>query len=201
MFFMPELGNCTLPPLILHPFANPEDAPMLLDATRASLMQHKFIQPTRTPEAIVDAILNGRYREMRWLYFIGRDIVRWIEQCLEVAQTHNEWNQPEVNFQAFAALLTDNPPDAVKAKLLQWGVFDYKRVFQRALGLNSVFAEFPPLELVTDVFVREYHSFSDNIFACRQKLNAYRPLDPEKLQFDIYTSGEYLKILESGFDN
>jgi hypothetical protein len=196
---MPEFDTVTLPPLILHPFATPHDAPTLLEATRASLMQHNLLPCTMGTELITDTILRGRYCEMRWLYFIGRDIVRWIEQCLEFTHLHAGLNEPRVNFQAFAHFLTECPPPGVKDKLLHWGVFDFRRVFGRALGLNSVFTEFPPIDLITEEFVREYYSFSDNLFACRQKLNAYSFLDPQKLRFEIYTSREYLKILESGF--
>jgi hypothetical protein len=199
MSCMPESDAVTLPPLILHPFAGPEDAPTLLDATRASLMRHDLIPPTMGKDMLMDTILRGRYCEMRWLYFIGRDIARWIDQCLEFARMYEELSESELNFQAFAAFLTERPPASVKAKLLHWGVFDFRKVFARALGLNSVFSEFPPAGLITEEFVRKYYSYSDTLFSCRQKLESYMQLDPAKLRFEIYTSGEYMKILEQGF--
>jgi hypothetical protein len=196
---MPELESITLPPLILHPFATPEDAPMLLDATRAKLMKHNLIPRTQDSGTIPYTILRGRYCEMRWLYFIGRDIARWIGQCLDFSEAYDQLSGPKVNYQAFAAFLTENPPASVKEKLLKWGVFDFRKVFARALGLNSVFSEFPSVAMITEEFVRDYYSYSDTIFACRQGLQSYLPLDPQKHRFEIYTSGEYMKILEQGF--
>ena len=104
-----------------------------------------------------------------------------------------------MNYQAFAAFLTENPPSRVKEKLLKWGVFDFRRVFARALGLNSVFTEFPSAGMIAEEFIREYYAYSDTIFACRQRLQSYLPLDPRQHRFEIYTSGEYMKILEQGF--
>jgi hypothetical protein len=199
MRIMPESESISLPPLILHPFATPADAPMLLDATRANLMRHSLIPRTLDSDTIPDAVLRGRYCEMRWLYYIGRDIARWISQCLDFSVAHDELSGPRVNYQAFAAFLTENPPAPVKEKLLKWGVFDFRRVFARALGLNSVFSEFPSVGMITEEFVREYYSYSDTIFTCRQRLQSYLPLDPRKHHFEIYTSAEYMKILEQDF--
>lgn len=200
MSSMSELRTWTLPPLILHPFSTPEDTSTLLDATKANLMQHKLIPSTGMgEEKIADSILRGRYCEMRWLYFIGRDVVRWIDQCLDFVQSHEDLKQPQLNYQSFAAFLTENPPASAQEKLKKWGVFDYRRVFSRALGLNAIFAEFPNARLMTEEFIREYFSYSDHLFACRQKSSAYLALDSQQLKFDIYTSGEYMRILESGF--
>jgi hypothetical protein len=190
----------TLPPLVLHPFALPGDSAALLDATKAVLRQHMPGSGGADETGISDRVLAGRYREMRWLFFIGRDVVRWIEQCLDYARRHEDLNRGDINFQAFATLITDNAPPAVRKKLQDWGVFDYRRIFSRALGLNAVFADFPPIGMVAELFIREYYRYLDSLFACRQKLEPHWQLDPEQVGFEVFTSDEYLKILESGLD-
>jgi hypothetical protein len=31
-------------------------------------------------------LLTGRYAEMRMLFYLGKDVFRWIDQCVEWAQ-------------------------------------------------------------------------------------------------------------------
>ena len=70
------------------------------------------------------------------LYYVGKDLARWIEQCLEFAE-RNQAALPEgICFQSFAGLLIQDAPTGVQAKLRKWGVADYKSIFSRALGLQ-----------------------------------------------------------------
>jgi hypothetical protein len=188
-----------LPPLILHPFSRATDAQKLAGSAQGNMMRQD-LPPHRNsnPEVLRDEVLDSRYREIRWLYYIGKDIVRWIDQCLEFARTQDELNHPDLHFQSFAELLTENPPQSVRVKLHKWGVFDFKKVFSRAIGINTLFAQFPAYGLLSEEFLRNYYRYSDCSFVCRQDSCHYLKLDASRVQFDIYTSGEYSSILERG---
>ena len=74
----------TLPPLILHPFAEAGGQDKLKESQRASLMLQGLLPPGETTEEDLDrALLDGRYSEILMLFYVGKDLVRWIEQCLE----------------------------------------------------------------------------------------------------------------------
>jgi hypothetical protein len=73
-----------LPPLILHPFSSPEDTSVLMESSRASLALQGFLPRDETPAQDLDRqLLRGRYAELRMLYYIGKDVSRWTEQCAE----------------------------------------------------------------------------------------------------------------------
>ena len=101
--------------------------------------------------------------------------------------------------QSFADFLVTNPPEAVRTKLRGWGVFDYKSIFSRAIGLNSVFCEPPDETQVSDEFIRNYFRFADHMFACRQQMQSFTQLSVENFHFEIYASGEYSRILEKSW--
>src|ERR1700735_5163818 len=74
----------SLPHLILHPFAQAGAPDKLEESSRASLMlQGMLPSGDRTPEDLDLALLQGRYSEILMLFYVGKDLVRWIEQCLE----------------------------------------------------------------------------------------------------------------------
>jgi len=189
-----------LPPLVLHPFSHPEDALKLLECSRASLMLQDLIpKDGRTDDELRAALLAGRYCEMRMLFYIGRDLSRWIDQCLEAVRQDETLTEAGIRFQSFAALLTGELPKRVEERLRGWGVFDYRRMFGRALGLNGVFAEFPEQAALSEDFVAEYQGYADALFARRQQLCPFPALDPDRLDLSLYTSSEYSAILEQGF--
>src|SRR5215813_4545851 len=76
-------GVWELPPLILHPFNERISASVLLDNSKAALMLSGLI-PNEDDEADLSRrLLAGRYGEIRMLYFLGKDVFRWLEQCLD----------------------------------------------------------------------------------------------------------------------
>src|SRR5271163_5199102 len=79
----------TLPPLILHPFADAGGPDKLVESSRASLMLQGLL-PTgeRSTEDLDLSLLEGRYCEIRMLFYVGKDLVRWIDQCLERSEEH-----------------------------------------------------------------------------------------------------------------
>jgi hypothetical protein len=187
----------TLPPLILHPFADAAGPDKLVESSRASLMLQGLL-PTgeRTADELDRALLDGRYCEIRMLFYVGKDLVRWIEQSLEHVERQPGLNDPGIKFQSFAAYLVNNTPVTVQAKLRKWGVADFKSIFMRALGLNAILAGVPERGLLADDFVRNYYRYADAIFLCRQSQAQFTEIGHMNFDFEIYASGEYSRMLE-----
>src|ERR1019366_9552025 len=70
-----------LPPLILHPFNEKVAPSTLLESSKAALMLSGLI-PTEgaDPDELHRRLLSGRYAEMRMLFYLGKDVFRWIDQ-------------------------------------------------------------------------------------------------------------------------
>src|SRR6266849_5179784 len=76
----------TLPPLILHPFNERVPPSALLENSKAALMLSGLIPNDGTEEdALKSRVLAGRYAELRMLFFLGKDVLRWVDQCVEWA--------------------------------------------------------------------------------------------------------------------
>ena len=186
----------TLPPLILHPFADASGPGKLVESSRASLMLQGLL-PTGelTSEQLERRLLDGRYCEIRMLFYVGRDLMRWVNQCLELVERDPELTGCGYTFQSFVSYLISNTPAPVRGKLRKWGVADYRSIFARAIALNAIFAEVPdPLVLSLD-FTRNYYRFADNIYRMVMQ-GGYKEVEPAHLQFDLYASGEYSRMLE-----
>jgi hypothetical protein len=186
----------TLPPLILHPFSDSSGPGRLVESSRASLMLQGLL-PTGelTSEELERRLLDGRYCEIRMLYYVGRDLIRWIEQCQEYTDTSVELADKGYKFQSFCAYLVDNPPAKVVAKLKQWGVTDYRAIFQRALALNCILANVPERDVLAPEFIRHYYRYADHLYLCRQHSTVYPELPGDEFDFDLFASGEYARIL------
>ena len=73
-----------LPPLILHPFSDASSPQKLLQSSRASLMLQGLLPNENLSISELQTILlEGRYCEIRMLYYVGKDVVRWIDQVTE----------------------------------------------------------------------------------------------------------------------
>jgi hypothetical protein len=187
----------TLPPLILHPFADASGPNKLVESSRASLkLQGLLPQGDASREDLDNSLLDGRYSELRMLYYVGKDLARWIEQCLEFAARNRAELPSGIVYQSFAALLIQEAPANVQAKLRKWGVADYKSIFTRALGLQCIFADAPDRLILSDDFVRNYYKYADQMFAVRQGERDFTPLATRDFEFDLYSSGEYSRLLE-----
>ena len=196
----PEATLCglwELPPLILHPFNERLSPRALLDSSKAALMLSGMV-PTdgSDPDDLRRRLLAGRYAEVRMLYYLGKDVLRWIEQCLDLVEHTPELQGNDLRVQSFAGLLTANPPDNVREKLLSWGVTDFAAVFARAIGLNSIFTEPPKFDLLTGQFLASYHHYGDALFQCFMELQPFRKISAANFQFDLYASAEYSRLLE-----
>jgi hypothetical protein len=186
-----------LPPLILHPFADAGGPDKLVESSRASLMLQGLLPSgERTTDELDKSLLEGRYCEIRMLFYVGKDLVRWIDQSLEHVQRQPGFRDSGIKFQSFAAYLVNNTPLPVQAKLRKWGVADFKSIFMRALGLNAILAGVPERGALADDFVRNYYRYADSIFLCRQSQAQFTDIALMNFEFEIFASGEYSRMLE-----
>jgi hypothetical protein len=187
-----------LPPLILHPFNERVPPSALLENSKAALMLSGLI-PTdgSSEEELRRRVLAGRYGEVRMLFFLGKDVFRWIDQCTEWAERTPALRDQGICSQSFVVLLTAYTPDAVKEKLTGWGVADHSSIFSRAIGLNVLFTQPPPFELMSDEFLRNYHRFADALHCAYVSSQPHRALNNGAFRFELYASGEYSRMLES----
>lgn len=187
-----------LPPLILYPFNEHTSPAVLLENSRATLMLSGLVANDGTDsEILVRRLLSGRYAETRMLYFLGKDLLRWMEQCLDWAKRITDLAGARLAKQSFAGLLITSPPDPVKAKLAQWGVVDHAAIFSRAIGLNVLFARPPEFDLLSEEFLHHYHRFADHLYECFAESEPHTLLSSANFQFQIYASGEYARLLET----
>jgi hypothetical protein len=190
-----------LPPLILHPFNERVPASALLDNSRAALMLSGLIPNHGADrEELSRRLLNGRYGEIRMLFFLGKDVSRWMDQCLDWVSRVAELREGEWHGQTFAALLAADTPAEVKEKLLRWGVSDYRSIFCRAIGLNTMFTAPPAFDTLAEEFLRNYHRYADCLYRCYMELEPYQVLDARRFHFALYASGEYSRMLESQWE-
>ena len=190
-----------LPPLILYPFNEHIPPAALLENSKAALMLSGLIPSDGTDlEELGRRVLAGRYGEIRMLYFLGKDVFRWLDQCLDWVTRVPELRGREWRAQSFAALLTWRTPAEVREKLTRWGVADYASIFSRAIGLKTLFARPPSFADLAEDFLRNYHRFADALFQAYMALEADGDLDARRFQFALYASGEYSRLLESEWE-
>jgi hypothetical protein len=186
-----------LPPLILHPFSDAAGPQKLARSSRAGLMMEGLLPSgDLTQEQLERALIEGRFCEIRMLVYVGKDLSRWLEQCLELVARDPELQEANITLQSFADLLIHDAPVGVRDKLSRWGVVDYRSIFSRAIGLNAVFADAPEQDLLGTDFIRNYFRFADQMFACRMSLGAFPRLASANFEFELYASGEYSRMLE-----
>jgi hypothetical protein len=188
---------CTLPPLILHPFSDPQSPERLSMSARANLILHGLLPRDEAgDEDLVRRALDGRYCEVKMLFYLGKDLLRWLEQCMEFIARDPELAAAGLEPQSFAGMLVEDPPEAVAAKLRRWGVTDFAAIFRRALGLHAVFGTVPDRDGLGDAFLRQHHLYTDALFACWLESVSHARATPAAFQFEIYASGEYARLLE-----
>ena len=194
---LPKGRTWRLPPVILHPFSDPSGADKLVESSRAHLMLQGLLPSGElSRDEILHRLLSGRLCELRMLFYVGKDLDRWVEQCAEIALRDDTLREAGVTAGSFIDLLIENAPAHIREKLSRWGVADYKSIFSRALGLNAVFAQVPDLDNLSPHFVRYYYRYADQMFTCRQKSESYVRVLPEHFTYELYASGEYSRMLE-----
>lgn len=189
-----------LPPLILHPFSSPEDTSVLMESSRASLALQGFLPRDETPALDLDRqLLRGRYAELRMLYYIGKDVSRWTEQCAETVKADSEFSIRNIRPETFAVLLVQHIPAHVRLKLEGWGVLDFCALFRRAIGLHAVFSDIPKAEDFSPEFLRRYHRYLDQWYEQRLRDWVFERPKPDEFTFELYASGEYAMMLEQSW--
>ncbi|MFN7937413.1 MAG: hypothetical protein U0R19_29065 [Bryobacteraceae bacterium] len=168
-----------------------------MESSRASLMLQGLLPSGDfTAWELEQKLLDGRFCELRMLFYLGRDLGRWMEQCMELVDRDESLKTMGIRAPSFATMLVEDPPDNVREKLKVWGVADYKAIFSRALGLNSIFAEVPDRDILNPEFIRNYYRYADHMFACSQQMNPFTEVRSKNFQFDLFASGEYTRMLE-----
>lgn len=195
---MPVISQ--IPPLILHPFSGGSRTTDPLEGVRASLALQGLIASDDDESVLTRRMLAGRYQEVRMLVFLGKDIFRWLRQCVEFVNS-GESADSRIVEQSFAAMVVEDPPEAVRRKLELWGVTDRRSVFSRAIGIHSLFQEPPSQECLSPVFLKNYHRYADHAYICFQHLQAFLPLDAKRFPFEIYASEEYARLLSDQWDS
>src|SRR5258707_14525386 len=80
-----------LPPLILHPFSNQRGPGVLLEGSKAALMLAGLLPGQgEDQDELRRKLLLSRYAEVRMLYFVGKDLLRWIGQCMDLVTRTEE---------------------------------------------------------------------------------------------------------------
>ena len=187
-------ANWQLPPLILHPFSGGGSIDELLKGSSAALALQGLACSGEDEYELHKQVLAGRYQEVRMLLFLGKDLFRWLQQCVDFIERSGHAD-PRIKEQSFAALLVEEPPRPVSQKLEKWGVTDRRAVFSRAIGVNSLFNTPPPVESLSPLLLKNYHRFADHAYICFQHLQPFLALDPRQYDFQIYASEEYSQLL------
>jgi len=192
------LGERTweLPPLILHPFSTQQGPGQLLEGSKAALKLAGLLPVDEDRDELRRKLLLSRYAEVRMLFFVGKDLLRWMGQCEDLVSRTGELGGLGIRQQSFGALLVYNAPKPVLEKLRQWGVANPQSVFSRALGIACLLREMPTFEHLAEGFLLSYHSFADHIFVCALHLTPFTEITAANFQFELYASGEYLRMLE-----
>src|SRR6202050_5384537 len=100
-----------LPPLILHPFADAGGPEKLVESSRASLVLQGLLPAgDRNTQDVERTLLEGRFCEIRMLFYVGKDLLRWIDQCLELVERTPELCVSGIKYKSFAAYLVKNTP-------------------------------------------------------------------------------------------
>jgi hypothetical protein len=198
----PTTAIIPLPPLILHPFGGSESIDDLLAGSKAMLALEGFtgaaVEGDERYELRRRALL-GRYQEIRMLLFLGKDISRWLQQCVDFAR-RSDILDTRLSEQSFADLVVENPPENVKLKLQKWGVTDRRAIFSRAIGIYSLFIEPPPLSSLAPTFLNHYHRYADHAYICFQHLRPFHSPQPEQFGFELYASEEYSRLLSAQWE-
>jgi len=191
-----------LPPLILHPFTGGRSVDELLAGSKAAMAKQKLADSPPVAAGEQDElerrILVGRYQEICMLTFLGKDIVRWLAQCVDF--TERSGATKKFSEQSFAALVVEQPPKVVREKLERWGVTDRRAVFSRAIGVHTLFNSPPPIETLSAILLKNYHRFADHAYICFQHLRPFHEVDSRQFDFEIFASEEYSRILSEQWE-
>ncbi len=186
-----------LPPLILHPFSDAAGSIEVLESAKAAAqLMLDDARPPSQAEQLRERLLAGRYAELRMLFFVGKDVSRWLDQCQDFAERTPDLRDRGLLPQSFAEFLIGQAPQEVQGKLRNWGVTDYSRIFARAIAINAQFQEPPERDLFNPDYLSAYYRYADFAYICWKESAQFPPLTAAEFTFTLYASGEYSKFLE-----
>lgn len=132
------------------------------------------------------------------LCLIGKDLNRWLEQCVEVAS--RDQDLAGLSECTFIAVLLFDPPQPVVQKMSSFGIKNFQIIFSRAIGLNAVFPHPPFANEVSELFLRGFHRYADALYDARLKSEDTAVTLEGKFTFEFYASGEYSSYLEKNWE-
>ena len=190
-------GVYPLPPLILHPFSESSSTVQILESAKASLsLMREGSTSDEKQQELERHVLEGRYAELRMLFYVGKDVCRWIEHCMDACGRSDKLDPAGLAEQSFAHLLIKQTPTDVAGKLQSWGVVEYPRIFARSIGLYVQFREPPSSQIMQANYLRSYFRYADYAYTCWKDSRPYPVLPQQQFPFPLYASGEYTKLLE-----
>src|SRR5512141_90219 len=188
----------SLPPLILHPVSEPSAQDKLAQGSRARLVLNGLLPDEGLPqEEWARRLLDCRYCEVRILFYLGKDLARWADQCAEIAERDSELKGAGVCEASFARLLVQDPPQALVEKMVHWGVPDCKTAFRQAQGLSILFRSLPAQEVLAGEFLRHYRRYTEAVYEASQQASVCTAIGNLNFQFEMYASAEYVRLLEA----
>lgn len=169
----------------------------LMQSSRANLMLQGLLpNDSMSVEQLEELIVEGRMCEIRMLFYVGKDLLRWAGQCTEVAERHEHLRGQGLEIRSFISALVEDTPPRVRQKLTDWGVQDYRAIFQRAVGMDAIFSEPPDRLMLAGEFIRNYHYYADRFFDCWIHGRQFPRIRSKDFPFELYASGEYSRLLE-----
>lgn len=132
------------------------------------------------------------------LCLIGKDLNRWVEQCVDMASV--DPTLAGLSERDFIAALLFNPPASVQRKMHIWGVKNYQIIFSRAIGLNAAFPHPPSVFDMSESFLRRFHAYADALYDARCKAEEAAAGQGIKFAFEVFASGEYASYLEKSWE-
>ena len=186
-----------LPPLILHPFTESAATAQVLESARASLsMINDDEGSQKEKDALERQMIEGRFTEFRMLFYVGKDICRWLDQCVDTCGRDPELISLRLPAQSFARLLIEQTPEDVATKLRGWGVVEYARIFSRSIGIFTQFRLPPTPEMLQARYLRHYYRYADYAYTAWKDLDKGPELQFANFPFALFASGEYTRKLE-----
>jgi hypothetical protein len=188
--------------LILHPFTESASTVRILESARASLsMLKEGGARGEENDDLEKQLLDGRFTELRMLFYVGKDVCRWLDQCVDACLRSNDLSTRSLPAQSFAHLLIHQTPPDVATKLRSWGVVEFARIFSRSIGIFMQFKEPPTREMLQREYLKQYYQYADYAFSCWREMKKHPVLSPPQFPFTLYASGEYTKILEEQWND
>jgi hypothetical protein len=173
-----------LPPLVLHPFDHRPDPDEWADLPCSEPLTKRY--------------LETRYNELRMLCLIGKDLNRWLSQCVEVAADDPEL--ADLSERTFITVLLFDPPRPVLEKMHSWGVKNFQLIFSRAIGLNTVFPHPPSPSAVSESLLRRFDKYADALYDAIASTEDVAAAQEHTFTFELFASGEYASRLERAWE-